>query len=322
MSGIFGDAAVGGRWELARPDDVPGGGTNLCQPCIVRAPAGGIGTYYLYAASHAKGDVANRVQQLRVFYTAAPSIRESLAARWVYHPSAGVTLGAVEALGGAGHDAANAHIGSPSVLRTGAGLEMWLHVHAGAPLGHTTAYATSTDGLTWTVSGVTQNGADGIYLAAFRHGGAVYAVEETGALRRSDNGVAGFRRQGEAETFRAALKAPLAAGQSIRHAGVEVVGGQLEVYYTVRGDAPERIFMAKCPMVGDWQSWACGPPREVVRPETQFDGADLPLAPSASGHATARQRELRDPAPFTDADGSRWLAYAAAGESGIGITNL
>jgi len=51
------------------------------------------------------------------------------------------------------------------------------------------------------------------------------------------------------------------------------------------------------------------------------EGALLPQEPSARDLAPRPVRQLRDPAIFTD-EGSTYLLYSVAGESGIAIAQL
>jgi len=59
----------------------------------------------------------------------------------------------------------------------------------------------------------------------------------------------------------------------------------------------------------------------VLKPETEYEGAGLPLVASNSGKAKARENAVRDPAIFKD-EGRTYLLYSVAGESGIGIAEL
>jgi hypothetical protein len=304
-------------------------GNVICQPALIKVPAwvgSPLGTYYLYWATHLQGDASNAVgfQRIKLAYTNAASITASLASPWTVHTAGTLTLAAVEAFGPYAHSTSLAHVGFCSIEDTGALLKMWTHANA-TTLGHSTVYATSTDGSAWTVVNGNVGATDGIYLAVFKHSGTYYAVEESGALRRSADadGKTNYTRQADIETFRAALLAGFTT-ENIRHVGVEVIGNTLHVYCTVRGDIPERVYYATCDLsVPDWEDWACVSRVELFRPEYDFEGAFYTQDASAGGPAAAFEHEIRDPYPFTDpADGSRWLVYAAAGEHGIGIAQL
>ena len=65
-----------------------------------------------------------------------------------------------------------------------------------------------------------------------------------------------------------------------------------------------------------------GPAEEVLRPETEAEGASLPLKASVAGAMKGRENALRDPAVFEDADGRVYLLYSVAGEAGLGIAEL
>lgn len=58
--------------------------------------------------------------------------------------------------------------------------------------------------------------------------------------------------------------------------------------------------------------------RELLAPETTYEGADLPINASAVGEETGPVHALRDPYVFVDG-ATTWLFYAVAGEYGIGV---
>jgi hypothetical protein len=107
-----------------------------------------------------------------------------------------------------------------------------------------------------------------------------------------------------------------------RHVALHLQGDNLWVYYSNIGDAPERILRSRIRLVGDWKDLRTSPPEEVLRPETAYEGADLPLKPSAAGAVKGRENALRDPAIFDDVDGGTYLLYSAAGESALAIAEL
>ncbi len=55
--------------------------------------------------------------------------------------------------------------------------------------------------------------------------------------------------------------------------------------------------------------------------ETEYEGAELPAAPSSRGIVTEKERQLRDPAIFREGD-ETYLLYAVAGEQGIAIARV
>jgi hypothetical protein len=93
------------------------------------------------------------------------------------------------------------------------------------------------------------------------------------------------------------------------------------VFYSRIGDTPERILVSTVALTDDWTKWQASEPQTVLAPQESYEGADLPLAPSRSGPAPGRVRQLRDPGIFQES-GKTWLLYSVAGESGIGIAEL
>lgn len=110
-------------------------------------------------------------------------------------------------------------------------------------------------------------------------------------------------------------------GRDQRHTAVLNRGNELFVFWTRAGDAPERIYLSRINLAGDWTQWKAGPPIEVLRPERAWEGADAPVVPSERGTGFGHLNQLRDPAVFEE-DGRQYLLYAVAGESGIGLAEL
>lgn len=70
-----------------------------------------------------------------------------------------------------------------------------------------------------------------------------------------------------------------------------------------------------------WRAWKASPPVEVIRPEREREGANLPVAPSYRSAVYVPVNQLRDQAIFEE--GARtYLLYALKGEAGIGIAEL
>jgi hypothetical protein len=68
-------------------------------------------------------------------------------------------------------------------------------------------------------------------------------------------------------------------------------------------------------------AWQETKPISVIKPEMEYEGADLPLKTSVRGWAPKRVRELRDPAIFRE-KGMTYLLYSVSGENGIAISEL
>jgi len=93
------------------------------------------------------------------------------------------------------------------------------------------------------------------------------------------------------------------------------------VFYTRVGDAPEHILLSKIKLTDNWNDWTPTKPVDIVAPEKDYEGADLPLTVSKYGMFYGKTRQLRDPALYVE--GSKWyLVYSVAGETGLAIGEL
>lgn len=110
----------------------------------------------------------------------------------------------------------------------------------------------------------------------------------------------------------------------IRHSAVRVVGDELHVFYSRRGEVGERILMSTVDLgVEDWTQWdASHPPIEILKPELDWEGVDFPVQQSKTGSAPEDVNQLRDPYVFEDKDGSLYLFYSGRGEDAIGMVRM
>jgi hypothetical protein len=285
------------------PAMLPGNdGANINGPSLIRTPAwltNKLGTYYLYFAHH-------NGKYIRLAYA------DRLEGPWNIHEPGTLQLHEVPGCTG--------HIASPDVHVDDARreLRMYFHGPAKAGGGQKSFVAVSRDGLHFKAS---QEVLGQFYFRAFPWQNAWFAMAKGGVLYRSDNGLTRFVAGpnpfpgGEARDENANTPGP-------RHVALHRVGDELRVYYSNIGDAPERILRRRIQLSGDWKSWTTSAPEEVLRPETETEGASLPLKPSVAGAMKGRENALRDPGIFVDTDGRVYLLYSIAGESGIGITEL
>lgn len=148
------------------------------------------------------------------------------------------------------------------------------------------------------------------YWRAFEHGGWHYGLAMPGQFYRSRAPLGPFE------------EGPRLFTPNMRHSAVMVEGDVLTVFYTDVGDEPpEKVLVTTIDLAVDWQDWRTADVHEVLRPERDYEGADLPLVTSIRGEITERARQIRDPAIFRE-DGRLYLLYACAGESGIGLAEL
>jgi len=147
------------------------------------------------------------------------------------------------------------------------------------------------------------------YMRAFRHDGMIYAMAMPGQFYRSKDGMHGFE------------PGPILFNPNMRHSAVMKRSGELWVFWTQVGEAPERILLSRIDLTGDWHSWKETAPIEMLRPERSWEGADAPLVPSVRSTAYGLANQLRDPAVFEENE-RVYLLYAVAGESGIAIAEV
>jgi hypothetical protein len=273
-------------------------GTNINGPSLIRVPSWlhkPLGKYYLYFAHH-------QGKFIRLAYA------NSLRGPWkVYEPGT-LQLAEVPAC----HD----HIASPDVqvddkTRT---IRMYFHCPAegtGTEIEHQkTLFADSADGLHFRANSAVLGPP---YFRVFRWQGYLYAIARTGTLFRSSDGVSPFE------------PGPALFGEDkghiLRHAGVDVRGDVLTVYFSRIGDDPESILASEITLTPDWKNWKSSKANLVLKPERFYEGADLPTQPSTADDAPGPVRQLRDPAIFHE-DDHTYLLYSIAGESGIAIAVL
>jgi hypothetical protein len=177
--------------------------------------------------------------------------------------------------------------------------------------GQFTQGAESTDGLRFETRApiVRQS-----YLRVFRRDGYYHAMSRLGQLSRARDPFGPF------ELGPGAFRESPYAGR-VRHVGLLARGSTLFVFFTAIGDAPERVMLSTIDMTADWMTWRASTPVDVLAPETSYECAGLPDAPSQAGDIDVPARQIRD--PFVFEDGRRVLLYyAVCGEQGIAAAEV
>ncbi|MDR0574066.1 MAG: hypothetical protein LBG96_08575 [Tannerella sp.] len=294
-------------------------GNDINGPSLIKAPdwlPDKLGTYYLYFAHH-KG------KYIRLAYA------DDLKGPWkIYAPG---TLQLSETIGGktslpaevssAQNGAETAdddirHLASPDVHidETKKEIIMYFHtpaVYNGKP-GQYSYRATSKDGIRFQADSTVLGES---YFRVFEWKGKHYAVARTGKFYRSIDGGHSF------EFGHNPFSGIQTNENFLRHAAVKVHGNKLFVFYSRIGDTPERIVLSKIDLTDDWTTWTATPSVDIVQPEKDYEGGNLPLTTSRAGLFWGQVRELRDPALYVEND--KWyLLYSVAGESGIAIGEL
>ena len=284
------------RFEMLPRDD----GANINGPSLIRVPAWvsqPLGRYYLYFAHH-KGSY------IRLAFA------DHLEGPWSIHRPGTLRLADVSACRG--------HIASPDVHvdEQRREIRMYFHGPAITEKGQRSFVAVSKDGLHFSASDEVLGS---FYLRAVPWAGQWIAMAKGGMMYRSADGLTKFE-QLALPAF--PMKDPKANRPgSVRHVALHLTGSTLFVYYTKIGDAPESILRSRIDLNDEPAAWRARSGELVARPDTAYEGADLPVRRSKSGAAKGRENALRDPAIFVE-EGRLYLVYAVAGESGIALAEL
>jgi len=301
----------------------PSIGVNIQGPSMIRAPGwieGRLGDYYLYFADH-KG------RYIRLVYA------DNLRGPWKIYPPGSLQLERscfltepptvtpeqlaqfetrLKQRGAAiSHDLlleiTTPHIASPDVHVDTPERRIVMYFHGLDAVGtQVTRVATSHNGIDF----IAQPEILGRpYMRAFQHDDMTYAIAMPGQFYRSKDGMRGFE------------PGPILFNPNMRHSAVMKRGGELWVFWTQVGEAPERILLSRIDLTGDWHRWKESASTEILRPEHSWEGAEAPLVPSVRSTAYGQVNQLRDPAIFEE-DGRMYLLYAVAGESGIAIAEV
>ena len=300
-------------------------GQNIQGPSLIRVPdwvSDSLGKYYLYFADH-KGSY------IRLAYA------DSLLGPWRVHPPGSLQIedshfpseppeitqeeldraAARRAANNGGNKLPHSlrkeltapHIASPDVHvdQENRRIVMYFHGLEG-PGRQVSRVAVSRDGIDFKarpeILGKT-------YLRTFRHEGLTYGIAMPGQVYRSQDGLSSFE------------EGPLLFNPDMRHCALLKRDNLLYVFWTQVGHAPERVLLSTINLSAPWTEWKDSGAEEVMRPERAWEGANEPIEPSIRSVAYDPVNQLRDPAIF-EQDGSVFLLYAVAGESGIAIAEL
>lgn len=266
---------------------------NVNGPSVIRVPSwikDPLGKYYMYFAHHGG-------KYIRLAYA------DALEGPWkIYEPG---TLQLKEA------KAFRRHIASPDVHVDEAKKEIRMYFHGPAKgrKGQWTGVAISKDGLKFDAPSEILGK---FYFRVFHWNGHYYAIAKNGnsgwgELYRSRDGLTPFESRGNFVRM-------------MRHCAVLLRNNQLLIFYSRKGDAPERIVVATVTLTDDWKNWKESPPIDVIQPEKEYEGISFPNKASSYGSAI-EVRQLRDPCIFEE-DGRTYLFYTVAGEMGIALAEI
>ena len=147
------------------------------------------------------------------------------------------------------------------------------------------------------------------YFRVFRYRDFSYALAMPGLFSRSRDGLTQFKA------------GPQLFDRDMRHSALLRRDDCLYVFWTRAGEAPERILVSTIDVSDDWASWSESEPQEVLRPETPWEGVELPVESSVRGAINRPVNQLRDPCIYEE-DGRVYFLYAVAGEHGIALAEV
>ncbi|KAI8100253.1 hypothetical protein M9434_007214 [Picochlorum sp. BPE23] len=204
-----------------------------------------------------------------------------------------------------------AHIATPDIYVDKSSEMIRMYFHAAGRHGQYTYVATSTNGKVFSMHSM--NAIAPFYLRVFIMRGHFYGVAKNGnsssMILQSRDGLTQF------------IPGPHILPRS-RHTSVLVRDGKVYIFYTIVGEAPERIYYTEVMNPwDDWRAWHVGIGVPILEPELPFEGVNMPLVPSKFGAAPGTVRQLRDPYVFVD-DSKLYLYYVAGGEKAISVATL
>lgn len=300
-----------------------GVGANINGPSLIRVPewiapgdrADLAAVYYLYFASH-------EGENIRMAWAA-----DIEGPYTMYNPDGGVLELGISV----GSLTVSGHIASPDVHVDDENQRIIMYFHGGSVKwnginrGQSTCVATSALGLDFN-GGVEETIVGDFYYRVFEYGGGLYAIAKEGWTFKaidSDNpwDPTGIDLTSRYLWERSATNAFADLGKTVRHNALVFVGDTLHVFYSCYPDMPERILHSTIDLTGDWNKWIASAPDEILEPELDWEGVDLPFVMSHSGSGTG-VRQLRDPGVFEDTDGERYLLYSGRGEEAIGLARF
>ncbi len=288
---------------IIQPDMDGSMGSNIAGPSLIRVPGWiekPLGRYYLYFADH-------EGTYIRLAYA------DNLLGPWKTHEPGTLRLEdshfpttcppcSPSTPGGRAY----VHIASPDVHVIDERHEIVMYIHGRDAGAQVTRVATSSDGLHFEARPEILGRP---YFRAFPHRHHIYAISSPGVVVRSTDGLASFE------------EGPQLFTPDMRHSAVLKRGDTLYVFFSERRAAPERILLATIDLSKDWSQWKESEPAEVLRPQTPWEGAELPIEPSRGGSINEPVNQLRDPAIFEE--GERiFMLYSVAGERGIAIAEV
>ena len=147
------------------------------------------------------------------------------------------------------------------------------------------------------------------YFKHFSYKGESYGISMPGII---------YKNSGDIDDFTIVNQV---MEENTRHSAVMVHGDKLLVFFTRKGDMPERILLTTIDLKLPPTLWSTSKSIEVLKPEKEWEGSTLPLYKSEASAINIPSNQLRDPAVYTE-NGRNYLLYSLRGENGIGIVEF
>jgi len=293
-----------GDGPIITPDMDTRMGGNIQGPSLIKVPdwvENPLGNYYLYFADH-------RGEYIRMAYA------DSVTGPWSVYSSGRLKLEDSFfpttcppcSLAPGQNAALYAHIASPDVHVREDLQQIVMYYHGRGEGRQFTRHAVSADGIQFEGR---EEDLGRAYFRVIKHKDYFYAMSMPGYLYRSRDGLSDFEA------------GPQFFTSDMRHSALLIRDNHLYVFFTRAGDEPERILLSTIELTDDWRQWTATDPVEILRPEFDYEGANLPVEPSRRGYIDVRVNQLRDPTIYQEGDNT-YLLYSVAGESGIAITEI
>ena len=279
-------------------------GGNIQGPSLIKVPdwvESPLGNYYLYFADH-------RGTYIRMAYA------DEVTGPWTVYSPGSLTLEdsyfpttCPPCSPAPGSNAPlYAHIASPDVHVREDLQQIVMYYHGRGEGRQFTRVAVSRDGINFDGR---EEDLGRAYFRVIEHDGFFYAMSMPGYMYRSSDGLSSFEA------------GPQFFNADMRHSALLIRDNRLYVFFTQAGEEPERILLSTIDLTEDWQQWTAIDPIEVLRPEFDYEGANLPNEPSRRGYIDVRVNQLRDPAIYQEGN-KTYLLYSVAGESGIAVAEI
>ncbi len=300
-------------------------GENVQGPSLIKTPAwlkNPLGKYYLYFADH-KGDRIklaysdNLIGPWTIHLGGTLNLEDSYFLREKPDIPADFNLEVLESRD-AHPDVINhipkkiddltiPHIASPDAHVDDSNKIVILYYHGLDEFGlQKTRVATSEDGINFKAR---KKIVGWPYFRKFKYQNNDYALSMPGII---------YKNTGDIEDF---MIINQVMEENTRHSAVLVQNDKLLIFYTRKGDSPERILLTTLDLTMPPTLWETSKPIEVLKPEKEWEGASLPLYKSVESAINVPVNQLRDPAIYSE-NGKNYLLYSISGENGIGIVEF